>query len=145
MEVGLGPGHMMLDGDPAFPVPIKRGKARQFFLSHVCCGQSAEWIKMPPGTEVGLGPSNVNVVEQAAPHGKGHSSPHSFRPMSVVVKRSPISVSAELLFDLRPRFQITRIQSRTIVEYLQSFTGLQFEESVPKFTTLNDIPCDAYG
>jgi len=32
MKVGLGPDHIMLDGDPAFPVPIKRGKARQFFV-----------------------------------------------------------------------------------------------------------------
>jgi len=32
-----------------------------------------------------------------ASHGKGHSSPH-FWPMSIVAKRSPISVTAEVLF-----------------------------------------------
>ena len=31
------------------------------------------------------------------PHGKGHSSP-TFRPMSIVVKRSPISATAELSY-----------------------------------------------
>jgi len=48
MEVGLGPGHTVLDGDPA-----------PQFSAHVCCGQMAGWIKMPLGTEVGLGPSHV--------------------------------------------------------------------------------------
>jgi len=33
----------------------------------------------------------------SSPHGKGHSSPH-FLPMSIVAKRSPISATAELLF-----------------------------------------------
>ena len=30
MEVGLGPGHIVLDGDPALPSPQKRGKAPNF-------------------------------------------------------------------------------------------------------------------
>jgi len=33
MEVGLGPGHIVLDGDPA-PPPQKRGHSSQF-LAHV--------------------------------------------------------------------------------------------------------------
>ena len=28
-------------------------------LAHVCCGQTAGWIKMPLGTEVGLCPGNI--------------------------------------------------------------------------------------
>jgi len=48
VEVCLGPGHIVLDGDPA--LPPKRGKAS------------------------------------------------NFRPMSIVAKRSPISVTAEHLF-----------------------------------------------
>jgi len=53
MEVGLGPGHSVLDGDPA---PLhQRGTASQF-SANVCCGQTAGWIKMPLGMEVGLGP-----------------------------------------------------------------------------------------
>jgi len=37
MEVGLGPDHMVLDGDPA-PLPQK-GHSPQF-LVHVYCGQT---------------------------------------------------------------------------------------------------------
>ena len=44
MQVGLGPGHIVLDGDPA-PLP-QRGTAPQF-LAHICCDQMAEWIKIP--------------------------------------------------------------------------------------------------
>ena len=39
MQVGLGPGHNVLDGDPA-PLPSKGGEAPQF-LAHICCGQVA--------------------------------------------------------------------------------------------------------
>jgi len=53
-EVGLGPGDIVLDGDP---VPLKRGTAPQF-PAHVHCGQTAGWIKMPLGIEVGLGPGD---------------------------------------------------------------------------------------
>ena len=39
MEVGLGPGHIVLDGDPA-PPPRKRGPSPQF-SAQVYCGQTA--------------------------------------------------------------------------------------------------------
>jgi len=55
-EVGLGPGHIVLDGYPA-PLP-KRGTHTQF-SAHICCGQTAGWIKMPLGTEAGLGPGDI--------------------------------------------------------------------------------------
>jgi len=55
MQVGLDPGHIVLDGDP--PPPPPRGTAPQF-SPHICCGQMAEWIKMPLGMEVGLGPGD---------------------------------------------------------------------------------------
>ena len=51
-EVGPGPGHIVLDGDPALP---------------------------------------------ASPPPKGAQQPLSFRPMSILAKRSPISVTAVLL------------------------------------------------
>ena len=47
MEVGLGPDHIVLDGDT-------KGTHPQF-LAHVCCGQMPGWIKMPLGSGVGLG------------------------------------------------------------------------------------------
>jgi len=35
------------------------------------------WIKMPLGTEVGLGPSNIALDgDLQLPHGKGYNSPH---------------------------------------------------------------------
>ena len=43
-------------------------------------------VKMPLGTEVGLGPGDVELDGDSAPHGKGHSSSPSFLPMSVVAK-----------------------------------------------------------
>jgi len=41
-EVGLGPGHIVLDGDPTPPSLQKGGTgAHPQFLAHVCCGQTA--------------------------------------------------------------------------------------------------------
>jgi len=54
-EVGLGPGHIVLDRKSD---PQKRGTAPQS-SAHVCCGQTAGWIKLPFGTEVGLGLGNI--------------------------------------------------------------------------------------
>ena len=53
MQVGLGPGHIVLDGDPAPPSP--KGHSPQC-SAHTCCGQMAGWIKMPLGVEAGLSP-----------------------------------------------------------------------------------------
>ena len=47
----------------------------------VYCGQMVGWIKMPLGTEVGLGPGGIVLDGDPAPHGEGHSSPSpTFRP-----------------------------------------------------------------
>ena len=53
-EVGLGPVHIVLDGDTA-PLPKKWGRAPNLRPILIYCGQTAAWIKMPLGTEVGLG------------------------------------------------------------------------------------------
>ena len=57
MEVDLGPGDFVFDGDPA--LPRKKGTAPTQFLADVYCGQTAGWIKMSLSTEVNLGPGNV--------------------------------------------------------------------------------------
>jgi len=57
MDVGLGPGHIVLDGDSA-PPPQKGGTTLQF-SAHFYCGQTAECIKMPLGMEIGLGPGHT--------------------------------------------------------------------------------------
>ena len=56
-EVGLGPVHILLDGDPATP-PQNRGQSPQF-SANVYCGQTAEWIKMPLSIYVGLCPGDT--------------------------------------------------------------------------------------
>jgi len=58
MEVGLGPGDFVLDGDPATPRTEGTPTATQF-LAHVYYGQMAGWMKMPLGTEVDFGPGHI--------------------------------------------------------------------------------------
>ena len=64
VEVGIGPGDFVLDGDPAH-LP-KRGRSRQIFV-HVYCGQTAGWIKMALGMEVGLSPGIFVLDGDQAP------------------------------------------------------------------------------
>ena len=79
MEVGLGPGNFVLDGDPAPPSP-KRGWSPQFSV-HVYCGQTAGWIKMVLGTEVGLSPCDFVLAGDPARSSKrGLSSLPIFGP-----------------------------------------------------------------
>ena len=74
MEVGVGPVHIVLDGDPA--PPPQRGTAPVQFSAHVCCAKTAGWIKMPLGGEVGIGPGTILLYGDPAPLPKyGHSSP----------------------------------------------------------------------
>jgi len=74
MQVGIGPCHFVLDGDPA-PLPKKSGGAPQF-SAHVCCGQMAGWINMPLGIEVGLGPDDIVLDgDPASPPQKGGKAP----------------------------------------------------------------------
>jgi len=77
MQVGLGPMHIVLDGDPA-PLP-KKGRSPQF-SAHVYCGQTAGWIKMPLGMEVGLDRGHIVLDGDPAPPPK-RAQPRNFRPM----------------------------------------------------------------
>jgi len=53
-EVGLGPGDIVLNGDPASP-PQKGGRGcRATNLWPMPCGQTAGWIKTVLRIEVGL-------------------------------------------------------------------------------------------
>ena len=62
--VGLDPGHIVLDGDPA---PLPQGGWSPQCLAHICCGQMAAGIKMPLGMEVGLGPDDSVLDRDPAP------------------------------------------------------------------------------
>jgi len=69
MDVGIGPGDFVFGGDPA-PPPRKEGTAPSQFLaplSHVYCGQTAGWIKIPLGTDVNLGLGDVVLDGVAVP------------------------------------------------------------------------------
>jgi len=58
------------------------------FLAHVYCGQTAGWIKMTLGMEVGIGPGHIALDGDPVPlHRKGAQPVPNFRPMSVVGKR----------------------------------------------------------
>jgi len=125
MEVGVGPGLTVLDGDPAplpkkgteppisgpsllwpnvwmhqdgtwygggpqprrlcvrlvwGPSPYHKRDGAPQFSAHVYCGQTAAWIKMPLGTEVGLACLRDTVfdVDPATPRKKGTPTPTQF-------------------------------------------------------------------
>ena len=94
--VGLGPGDIVLD-DPA---PPKGTQPHPQFSTHVGCGQTARWIKMPIGTEVWASSQATVLDGDPAPPSEGAQQLPTFRPMSIVAKRSPISATAELLLCL---------------------------------------------
>ena len=73
-EVFLGSGDIALDGDPASP---PNGQNPQV-SAHVCCGQTAGWMKMQLVTEGGLGPGDTVLDGGQLPPRKGapHSGPH---------------------------------------------------------------------
>jgi len=74
------PGHIALDGDPALPsLKGQTGQSPQF-SNNVYCGQTADWIKMPLGTEIGLSPGDI-VLDgdpSSLPLTKGDTSPQFF-------------------------------------------------------------------
>jgi len=77
VQVCLGPGHIVLGGDPAAP-PLK-GHSPQF-SAHICCGQMAAWIKMSLGKELGLGPGDFVLDGDPAPLLKrGAEHPPNFK------------------------------------------------------------------
>jgi len=89
MEVGLGPGDFVFDGDPATPGTEGTPTNTQF-LAHVYCGQTAVWT--PLGTEVDLGLGDIVLEGAPSSARSGHSSPPpSFRPMSVVATVAHLS------------------------------------------------------
>ena len=82
MEVGLGPGDIVLDGDPA---PPKKGGHTPQFSAHVRCGQTAACISIPLGTEVRFGQGDIVLDGDQLPPKRGTAP--NFRSMSIVAKR----------------------------------------------------------
>jgi len=80
-------------------VPQKKGTAPTQFSAHVYCGQTADWMNTPLGTEVDLGPGHIVLDGDAAPPpAKGAQQPPSFRPMSMVATVAHLSY-CELLYN----------------------------------------------
>ena len=77
MQVGLCPGHTVLDGDQFSPSPKAAQRAQ--FSAHVYCDQMAGLIKMPLGTKVRLVPGNVVLNGDPVPT-KTSTAPPNFRP-----------------------------------------------------------------
>jgi len=95
MALGMqrfGPGHIVLEGDQTSP-PQKWGTPPPpQFSAHVYCvpsGQTAGWIKMALGMEVGLGPGHI-VLQLPFP--KKGAQPPNYRSMSIAAKRLDASV-----------------------------------------------------
>ena len=96
VDVGLGPGHIVLDGD--LDPPPQKGVQPPIFgpcllWPNGWMDQDATWYE---GRPVGLGPGRIVLHgDPISPSQKGHSLPP---PMSAEAIRSPISATAEHLF-----------------------------------------------
>ena len=78
MQVGLGPGHIVLDKEPA---PLTPKGHRPQFSDHIYSGQMAVWIKMPLCVEVGIGPDDFMFDGTHLPlRTKGTHTPPNFGP-----------------------------------------------------------------
>jgi len=110
MEVFLGSGDFVLDGDPA--TSRKKGTPTPTqFLAHVYCGQTAGWMNTPLGTRhrrhcIRRGHGYNHGCGPSCPRIKGAQQPHSFRPC-LLWPRSPISATAELVLDLSMKLRLT--------------------------------------
>ena len=71
-RVSLGPGHIVLDGDPAPPPPKAHSPQ---FSARICSCKMDGWIKMSLGREIGLGPSDIVLHggPSSPPQKRGHS------------------------------------------------------------------------
>jgi len=97
MEVGLVPGHIVFDGDPA---PPKKVTVPQF-SAHVRCGQTAGWMQMPLGMEE---PGDIVLHGDPAPlpkRGGGTAAPN-FRAMYCGQTAGWIKMPLGIEVDLRP-------------------------------------------
>ena len=56
-------------------LPLKGHCPSPQFSVHVCCGQTAGWMKTPLGTDVDLGPGHIVFDGDLAPPAKGAQQP----------------------------------------------------------------------
>jgi len=72
MEVGLGPGHIVLDGHPA---PLPKNEAKPLIFCPFLLWPTAGCIKMPLGMEVSLRPGDFVLDGDPVPLPKKERSP----------------------------------------------------------------------
>jgi len=85
MEVGLSPG--TLCSMVIQPLPKNGAEPPPEFSAHVYCGQTAGWIKIALGMEVGLGAGHIVLDGELAPLPQKGAEPFNFRPIFIVAKR----------------------------------------------------------
>jgi len=83
-QVGLVPGHIVLDGDPAPPPPERHSPP---IFGPYLLRQMAAWVKMPLGVVVGLGPGDFVLDGDPAPLPKKGAEPPKFSAHVIVAKR----------------------------------------------------------
>jgi len=98
LQIGLSPGHIVLDGDPGLPPP--KGHSPQF-STHICCGQMARWIKMPLGLKVCLDPSDIALDGFPAPPPQKRAEPpqfsaHAYFGQTAVCIKKPLGMQVSL-------------------------------------------------
>jgi len=96
MEVDLGTGDFVFDGEPATPRKRAHPLPTQF-LAHVYCGQTAGWRKTSLGMDVDL-VTGHNVLDGSQLSAKGAQQPPPLFSAHLLWPRSPISATAERLF-----------------------------------------------
>jgi len=74
--------------EPSSPHPHGKVHSSPQFSSHVYCGQTVGWIRIPLRTEVGLDPGNIVLDGDPAPPWKGTQQPPTF----VVYRRRHLCV-----------------------------------------------------
>jgi len=94
-DVGLGPSDIVLDGYPALP---KKGAQPPIFGP--CLLWPNGWMDQDATWYEGRPRPRPHCVTWGSGSPKGAQLP-TFRPMSIVAKRSPISATAEHLFQCR--------------------------------------------
>jgi len=72
MRVDHVPGHI------GTQLPSSKGAQPPQISAHVYCDQTAGWIKMPLGVEIGIGPGHIVLAGDPAPAKKG--APPIFGP-----------------------------------------------------------------
>jgi len=77
MQVGIGRGHIVLDGNLLPPPQKEDGGTEPPIFGNVYCGQTAGWIKMALRMKVGLSPGDFVLDGDPAPSPKRGRSPFS--------------------------------------------------------------------